>query len=982
MTDAEHFDAIVVGSGFGGSVTSYRLAEAGLDVCVLERGKAYPPGSFPRAPHEMKENFWDPSDGLYGMFDLWSFDDFEALVSSGLGGGSLIYANVLLRKDPEWFVREDPTGEGHEPWPVSREDLDPHYDRVEDMMNAQTYPAEEEPYRSTPKTQAFKEAAEDLGLDWERPPLAVTFHNDGEAPEPGAPIDEPAGNLHGRPRQTCRLCGECDIGCNYGSKNTLDYNYLSAAERAGADLRTLHEVRSFRPLDGGSGYEVTYVEHDPNRSDPTPDNRHLNGQQMTADRLILSAGTLGSTHLMLNNREHLSGVSPALGSRFCGNGDLLGFAIDAEEPDPVNGGTRPRDLNPNKGPVITSTIRVGDLLDEDGDGQSGRGFYLQDAGYPSFLSWIVETGDVGSAFARLLRFGRQLVSARLHGDTNLSDELATLLGGGFSKSTMPLLGMGRDVPNGQMNVDEQGRLHNDWRQRASHDYFERLKQTMENVAHAMGADFVINPTWFWKRVITVHALGGNPMGRNEERGVVNQYGEVYNNPGLYVADGSIMPGPVGPNPSLTIAAMADRIADHILHDDADVADATDGSEPADEETGEWPYVDGLAEEDDETEPAPEAPPPDESDEDADAPSNAPPPDGGPAVVNEPDGPSLREEVVPFTAEDGFECNLIHLRGEAPPTKGPVLVVHGAGVRANIFRAPVETNFAEYLVQEGYDVWLENWRASIDLQPNEWTLDEAARYDHPAAVDTVMDQTGADSLQAVIHCQGSTSFALSAAAGLVPQVRTIVSNAVSLHPVVPAWSEFKLNYVVPAVGRLTRYLNPQWDGHTNSRIGQALYELTELSHHECHNPVCKQVSFYYGSGFPALWRHENLNDETHDTWLRKEFANVPLSFYRQITNGVNAGGLVTTGAVDGLPSDATAQPPETDARFALFAGEHNLCFLPDSQVQTHEFLQHHRPHRDDTLHLLPDYSHLDVFMGKNAAQDVYPQIVAELDADND
>ena len=149
-------------------------------------------------------------------------------------------------------------------------------------------------------------------------------------------------------------------------------------------------------------------------------------------------------------------------------------------------------------------------------------------------------------------------------------------------------------------------------------------------------------------------------------------------------------------------------------------------------------------------------------------------------------PSSRyqERIVPFTAGDGFECNLINVRGEQAPTKGPVILVHGAGVRANIFRAPVETTFVDYLVAHGYDVWLENWRASIDLPPNEWTLDQAALYDHPKAVEKVVTETGHDAIKAVIHCQGSTSFMMSAAAGLVPQVKTIVSNAVSLHPVVP------------------------------------------------------------------------------------------------------------------------------------------------------------------------------------------------------
>ena len=198
----------------------------------------------------------------------------------------------------------------------------------------------------------------------------------------------------------------------------------------------------------------------------------------------------------------------------------------------------------------------------------------------------------------------------------------------------------------------------------------------------------------------------------------------------------------------------------------------------------------------------------------------------------------REDVVPFRARDGFQCNLVHLQGETAPHKGPVLLVHGAGVRANIFRAPVKTTIVDYLIANGYDVWLENWRASIDLPPNTWTLDQAALYDHPEAVKTVVEQTGWDEIKALIHCQGSTSFMMSGVAGLVPQVTTIVSNAVSLHTIVPPLSSFKIERILPFVTPFTKYLNPQWGLHAQGFTAKAIDFFVEMTHHECDNPVCK------------------------------------------------------------------------------------------------------------------------------------------------
>ncbi|MGH8306823.1 MAG: alpha/beta fold hydrolase [Gammaproteobacteria bacterium] len=337
---------------------------------------------------------------------------------------------------------------------------------------------------------------------------------------------------------------------------------------------------------------------------------------------------------------------------------------------------------------------------------------------------------------------------------------------------------------------------------------------------------------------------------------------------------------------------------------------------------------------------------------------------------------LKEQVIPFAAGDGLQCNLIHMLSERPSPKGPVLLVHGAGVRANIFLPPVQTTLVDFLAEAGYDVWLENWRASIVLPPNRWTLDQAAVYDHPAAVNKVMEQTGAQELKAVIHCQGSTSFMMSAVAGLVPQVKTIVSNAVSLHPVVPKVSRIKGVVAVPIVSALTPYLNPQWGLHAEGAVPKLIKLMVELTHHECNNPVCKQVSFTYGTGFPALWSHANLSDETHD-WIKHEFAHVPLRFFQQMARCLSKGHLVAVEELEELPRDFVAQPPKTDARFAFLAGEQNICFLPESQIRTHDYFQQQR--KDfHSLKILPGYGHLDVFIGERAADDVFPIILEELD----
>jgi len=506
----------------------------------------------------MARNFWDPSEGLHGMFDVWSFSGIEALVSSGLGGGSLIYANVLLRKDPRWFVHEPLPGGGYEDWPVTYRQLEPHYKEVETMMDVQDYPTTP-PYGHTPKTLALQEAAGKIGLQWNVAPLAVTFRRDGRVSTPGEEFDDGSGNLHRAPRSTCRLVGECDIGCNFGSKNSLDFTYLSAAWRKGTEIRTRCEVRSFEPIPGG--FAVEYVEHKEEHEGKRLDTRRLPRKRLTCERLILSAGTFGTTYLLLRNRAMFPGLSPMLGARFSGNGDFLGLILKARQRR--DGRQIPRLLNPSYGPVITSYARSPDAV----DGGEGRGFYIEDAGYPQFVNWLIEEGLPGQ-FVRLARFALRRAWAYVTKDpkSGIGSSLSGAIGRNlFTATSLPLLGMGRDVPDGWMRL-RKGYLDVDWTARSSRAYFDRMSETMRDLSRALGGRYLPDPLWWLNLLITVHPLGGCPMGKDRARGVVDSWGQVFGYPGLSIADGSVMPGPIGPNPSLTIAALADRFASHILQE--------------------------------------------------------------------------------------------------------------------------------------------------------------------------------------------------------------------------------------------------------------------------------------------------------------------------------------------------------------------------------------------------------------------------------
>ncbi|MEA2316304.1 MAG: hypothetical protein QOD44_493 [Solirubrobacteraceae bacterium] len=349
----------------------------------------------------------------------------------------------------------------------------------------------------------------------------------------------------------------------------------------------------------------------------------------------------------------------------------------------------------------------------------------------------------------------------------------------------------------------------------------------------------------------------------------------------------------------------------------------------------------------------------------------------------PERPGLERRILPVQARDGRLLTLHHLRRAGTPAgardgRDPVLLAHGTGVRANLFyTAPLRTTLADALLDAGHDVWLESWRGSIDLDTCEYTLDQVAAYDHPPLVRAVLEETGAERLKAVVHCQGSTSFTMAAVSGLLPEVTHVVSNAVSMHVDITPASRRRLQVLVPLLRPGMPGMDPQWAIRPPALRADVYARTAELARRECDNPVCAVATFTYGPGPDVLWRHENLTAATH-AWINREFGWVPTSFFSQMGACARAGHLVTVDdRVRELPADLMAGAPQTGARFTLLAGAENRCFLPSGQRRTHRWLEARRPGAH-TLHILPGYTHMDVWFGRDAARDVFPKVLAGLE----
>lgn len=526
----EVFDFVIVGSGFGGSVAAMRLTEKGYKVLVLERGKRYTAQDFPKTNWNIFKYLWLPAARCFGIMGINFMDDIWLLNGSGVGGGSLVYASTHLKPGkpfftaPEWADLAD--------WEA---ELEPHYETANRMLGVTENP------KFWPADYVLHDIAKELGKEetFKPTPVAIFFG------EPGQTVADPFFDGDGPERAGCVHCGGCMVGCRHNAKNTLDKNYLYLAEKWGAEIRPQANVRDIRPLYGpqpdDARYEVVY--------EKITDWVWKRQTTARARNVIVSGGVLGTVNLLLQCRDETKSL-PLLSRR-------LGQTVRSNSEALIGVTARTTEQDFSQGVAITSHFWVDEVTSVEPVRFSPGSSFMRNLMLPldalqgdSLLAHLGHT--VVAGVKRPLDFLTVRLLPQWAEKNTVLLVMQTLdnrmsLRRGRSAWTLGKKGLvtQRDPNQPIPTVVETGR-------KVLNAFAERM-----NGVSWVGMNELIN------KPNTAHVLGGCGIGGHEAVGVVDINHEVFNYPGLYVADASVIPANLGVNPSLTITAMAERAMSRI-----------------------------------------------------------------------------------------------------------------------------------------------------------------------------------------------------------------------------------------------------------------------------------------------------------------------------------------------------------------------------------------------------------------------------------
>ena len=520
--DADLHDYVIVGSGFGGSVSALRLVEKGYSVVVLERGRRYRAADYPKTNWNVRKSLWMPRAKCFGILRLSFLSDVFILSGSGVGGGSLVYANTLYVPPDAFFA--SPAWSDITDWKAT---LLPFYRRAQFMLGVQQNTFEDEPDR------VLADIASDLGKrdTYVTTPVGIYFG------KPGEKAADPYFGGAGPERSGCTLCGGCMVGCRFGAKNTLDKNYLWFAEKLGAEVRPMRTATGVRALPDGT-YEVTHVKSGAWVA--------RDAQVLRARNVVLSAGVLGTVQLLLESkaRGHLPALSSALGKVVRTNSEA------------ILGVRSRKDVRFDKGIAITSSIHpdatthVEVVRYSDGsDALAPLSTLLTDGGgrMPRWLRYL------GNVLRHPLDFARSLWpfgNARRGVFLLVMQSLDNSIGLGLRRRWHRLWRKALDTTSGEGSP-------NPTYIPLGNEVARAFARKVDGVAKSSIMEVLFDtPT-------TAHILGGAVIASSPERGVVDARCEAFGHPGLFVIDGSMIPANLGVNPSLTITALAEHAMSHV-----------------------------------------------------------------------------------------------------------------------------------------------------------------------------------------------------------------------------------------------------------------------------------------------------------------------------------------------------------------------------------------------------------------------------------